>query len=177
MFITYTEYSPNTKKVMGYDGVTSFASSYAMVRTNRQLPDGTTETIILQEVVHLPGSFNLISWSQMMDKDDKVELVNHYGLNLHNLLGKLTATAPQVDGGFILEWVLDRAPEWTEYTNIDHDSCLLAFIKTAYASRHDAEKRMLSHHCLAHIGLKASEILLRVVGEAPIMTGKCDCES
>jgi hypothetical protein len=54
--------------------------------------------IILQEVVHLPGFFNLISQSQIMDNDIKVEPVNHYGLNLYNLHGKLIATAPQVDG-------------------------------------------------------------------------------
>ena len=63
-----------------------------------QLPDGKRETIILQEVVHLPGSFNLISQSQIMDKDVKVEPVNHYGLNLYNRHGKLIATAPQVEG-------------------------------------------------------------------------------
>ena len=103
-----------------------------------QLPDGRTETIILQEVVNLPVSFNLISQSQIMDKDVKVEPVNHYGLNLYNCHGKLIATAPLVDGLF----VLNRAPESTEYTTID-DSCLLALKTSGHASRHDAEKRML----------------------------------
>jgi len=37
-----------------------------------------------------------------MDKDVEVDLVNHYGLNLYNCLGKLIATAPQVDGIFVL---------------------------------------------------------------------------
>jgi hypothetical protein len=32
MFTTYTEYPPNTKKVKGYNGVTSFASGYGSVR-------------------------------------------------------------------------------------------------------------------------------------------------
>jgi len=176
MFITYTEYPPNTKKVKGYNGVTSFASGYGSVRLTCQLPDGKTETIILQEVVHLPGSFNLISQSQIMDKDVKVEPVNHYGLNLYNRHGKLIATAPQVDGLFVLDRVLDRAPESTEYTDID-DSCLLALKTTGHASRHDAEKRMLWHRRLAHVGLKALEILPKVVTDAPKMTGKCDCES
>jgi len=31
MFITYTEYPPNTKKAKGYNGVTSFASGYGSV--------------------------------------------------------------------------------------------------------------------------------------------------
>jgi hypothetical protein len=84
MFITYTKYPPNTKKVKGYNGVTSFASGYGSVRLICQLADGKTETIILQEAVHLPGSFNLISQSQIMDKDVKVEPVNPYGLNLSN---------------------------------------------------------------------------------------------
>jgi len=55
-----------------------------------------------------------------MDKDVKVDPVNHYSLNLYNCHGKLIATAPHVEGLFIL----DRAPESTQYTNID-DSCLL----------------------------------------------------
>jgi len=96
--ITYTEYPPNTKKVKGYNGVISVASGNGSVRLICQLPDGKTETFILQEVVHLPGSFNLISQFKIMDKDVKVELVNHYGLNLYNRHGKLIATAPQVDG-------------------------------------------------------------------------------
>ena len=136
MFMTYSEYPPYTKKVKGYHGVTSFASRYGSVRLICQLPDVKTETIILQEVVHLPGWFNLISKFQIMDKDVKVEPVNHYGLNIYNHHGKLIATAPQVDGLFIQ----DRAPELTEYTNIN-DSLLLAHKRTLHASRHDAEKR------------------------------------
>jgi hypothetical protein len=171
MFITYTESRPNTKQVKGYNGVTSFASGYGSVRLTCQLPDGKTETIILQEVVHLPGSFNLISQSQIMDKDVKVEPVNHYGLNLYYRHGKLIATAPQVDGLFIL----DRAPELTEYTVIDQ-SCRLALKTTGHASRHDAENRMLWHRRLAHVGPKALEIL-PMITDAQRMTGKCDCES
>jgi len=40
---------------MGYNGVTSFASGYERVMLICQLPDGKTEMIILQEVVHLTG--------------------------------------------------------------------------------------------------------------------------
>jgi len=140
-----------------------------------QLPDGKTETITLQELLHLPGSFNLISQSQIMDKD--VEPVNHYGLNLYNRHGKLIATAPQVNGLFVLDRILDRAPGSTEYTDIDNDSCLLALKTTGHTSRQDAEKWMLWHRRLAHIGLKALEILPKVVADAPKMTRKCDCES
>jgi len=107
MFTTNTEYPPNTQKVQGYHGVTLFASGYGSVRLTCQLPDGKTEKIILKEVLHLPGSFNLISQSQIMDQDVKVELVNHYSLNLYNRHGKLIATAPQVDGLFVLDRVLD----------------------------------------------------------------------
>jgi hypothetical protein len=98
-----------------------------------QLPDGKTETIMLQEGVHLPGSFNLISESGIMEKDVKVEPVNYYSPNLFNRHGKLIATAPQVNGLF----VLDRAPESTEYTYIN-DSCLLALKTNTHASRHNA---------------------------------------
>jgi hypothetical protein len=138
MFITYSEYSPNTKKVKGYNGITSFASGYGSGRLTCQLPDGKMEMIILQEVVHLPGSFNIISQCQIMDKDVNVEQVNHYSLNLYNHHRKLIVTAPQVDGLFLLDRVLDRASQSTEYTDID-DSCLLALKTTGHASRHDAE--------------------------------------
>jgi len=82
MFITYAEYPTNMKQVKGYNGVTSFASGYGRIRLIRQLPDGNTSTIILQEVVHLPQSFNLISQSQIMDNDVNAKPVNHNGLNL-----------------------------------------------------------------------------------------------
>jgi hypothetical protein len=108
-----------------------------------QLPDGKTETIILQDVVHLPGSFNLISQCQIMDKYVEVEPVNLYRLNLYNRHGKLIHTAPQVDGLLVLDHVLDRAPGSTQYTDIENDSCLLALKTTGHASQHDAEKRML----------------------------------
>jgi len=140
MFITYAGYPPNQKKVKGHNRVRSFAFRYGSVRLICQLPNIKRETIILQEVVHLPGSLNHISQSQIMDKDVKVEPVNHYSLNVYNRHGMLIATAPQVDGLF----VLDRAPESTEYTDID-DSCLLALKPTGHASRHNAEKRMMCH--------------------------------
>ena len=175
MLVTYTKYSPNTKKVKGYNGDTSFASGYGSVRLICQLPDGKTETFILQEVVHLPGSFNLISQFQIMDKDVKVEPVNHYGLNLYNCHCKLIATAPQVDGLFVLDPVLDRAPESTEYSDIN-DSCLLALETTGHASRHNAEKPMFLHRRLAHVGLKALGILPTIT-DAPKMTGEWDCDS
>jgi len=171
MFITHTKYPQNWQKVNGYNGVTSFASGYGSVRLICQLPDGKTETIIFKNVGHLPGSFNLISQSQIMDKDVKVEPLNHYGLNLYNQHGKLILTRPQVDELF----VLDRAPESTEYTDI-HDSCLLVLKTTGHASRHAAERRMLWHRRLAHIGVKALEILPTNTN-APKMTRKCDCKS
>jgi hypothetical protein len=133
MFNTYIEYPQNTQMVNGYNGVTSFASGYRSVWLAYQLPDGKTETIMLQEGVHLPGSFNLISESGIMEKDVKVEPVNYYSPNLFNRHGKLIATAPQVNGLF----VLDRAPESTEYTYIN-DSCLLALKTNTHASRHNA---------------------------------------
>jgi len=174
MFITYTENPPDAKKVKGYNEVTSFTSGYGSVGLICQLPDGKTETIILQEVVHLPGWFNLISQSQIVDKDVKVKPVNHYCLNLYNRHGELNATAPQVDGLFFLDRVLDRAPESTAYTDIDNNnSCLLALKTTGHASRHDAEKGMLWHRRLAHVGLKALEILPTIT-DALKMTWKCN---
>ena len=122
------------------------------------------------------GLFNHISQCEIMDTDVEVEPVNHYGLNLYNRHGKLIATTPQVDGLFVLDRVLDRTAGSTEYTDID-DSCLQALKTTGHASRHDAEKRMLWHRHLVHVGLKAMEILPKVVSDAPTINSKCDCES
>jgi hypothetical protein len=177
MFIIYTQYPPNTRQVKEYNGVTSFASGYGSIRLICQLPDRKTETIILQEVLHLPGSFNLISQSQIMDKDVKVQLVNHYGLNLYNCSGKWIPTAHPVDGLFVLDRVLDQPLESTEYTDIDNNnSCLVALKTTGHASWHDAEKWMLWHCCLAQVSLKALEILPTIT-DAPRITGKCNCKS
>jgi len=94
---------------------------------------------------------------------------------LYNCHGKQIATAPQVDGLFFLDRVLDWALESTTYTDMD-DSCLLALRTTGHASRNDAEKRMLWLLRLAQVGLKALEILLTIT-DAPRMTSKCDCKS
>lgn len=94
MLITNNEYALNTKKGKGYNGVASCASRYGSVRFTCQLPDGRTEMIVLQEVVYLPGSFNLISQFQIMQKNIKVKSANDYSLNLYNCDGKLIATVP-----------------------------------------------------------------------------------
>jgi len=61
--------------------------------------------------------------------------------------------------------------------DIDNNSCLLPHNMTAHASRHNAEKRMLRHRSMAHNGLKALEILPKVVADALKINEKCDCES
>jgi histone deacetylase 1/2 len=173
MLITYTNYPPNAKKVNGYNGVTLFASRYGSIRLICQLPDGKTKTIILQEVLHLPVPFNLISQSQIMDKYVKDEPVNHYCLNLYNRHGKLIARAPQVDRFVVVDRALDQ--QLTEYTDID-DSFPRALRTTGHASQHNGEKRMSWHRRLPPIGLKAL-VLLPTITNASKMTRKCDCES
>jgi len=105
-----------------------------------------------------------------MDKDIKVEAVNHYGVKLYNRHGKMIASAPLVDGQFVLH----PAPESTEYTDIN-DSCLLALAMTGHASRHNAEKWMIWHQRLVDVSLKALRILPNVISDAPAMTVKCNC--
>jgi hypothetical protein len=141
MFIAFTEYIANTKNMEGYKEVTSFASRSGCARSTCQLADEKMEMIILREVVHLQPVFNLISQSQIMNKDAEVEPVNHYCLNLYNFHCELIATAPQVNELFVLDCILNRAPELTEYTKID-DSCLLALTNTGYAAPHDTMKRL-----------------------------------
>jgi len=176
IFITNTVHSPNSKQLKEYNVVKSFTSGYGSVRLIRQLPDGKLETIILQEVVHLPGSLNLISQYHIMDKDIIVKPVTHHSSNLYNHNGKSIATAPQVNGLFVLHRVLHRAPQSTVQTDIDDDSCLQALTATGHASWHDAEKWMLRHCRLVYIGLKDFEIL-QTITDDPGMTGMCDCES
>lgn len=108
MFITLTEYTANTKQVKGYIAVTLFASGVGSAWLISQLPYAKMEMIILQEVTHLPGSFNIISQSQFRDKDVKVVPVNHFGFSLNNHHGKLITTALLVDWLFALDGVLDQ---------------------------------------------------------------------
>jgi len=108
--------------VKGYNAGTLFAFGYGSVRLIGQLPDGKTEMIILIEVVHLLGSINVISQCRIMVKGIKVELANHYGLDLHNCQSKLIATTAQVNRLCVLDQDLDRASESTKYTNIDNNS-------------------------------------------------------
>jgi hypothetical protein len=107
--------------------------------------------------------------------DVKVEPVNHICRNHFDHHGMLITTAPQVDGLFMLDRVLDLAPESTKHTHID-DSCLLGLKTTGYAPRHDAENRMLCHHRLAHVGLTPFEIM-PMITDAPKMTGQWERKS
>jgi len=177
IFITYTEYPLNPKIVNGYNGVTSFASWYGSAGLICQLPAGMTETIILQEVVHLLLSFNLMSQSQIINKDVKVEPVNHSGPNLYTRHDKLIATIPHIDGHFLRDHGLHRAAELTKFTDIGKDSRMLALKMTRHASRYNAEMLMLQHWRWSHISLKALEILPKAVADTLKVTGKCKCES
>jgi len=58
-----------------------------------------------------------------------------------------------VEGLCILDLVLDQ--ESTKYTDIDNHSCVLTLKMTGQAAQHDAERRMLSHRWLTHVGLNA----------------------
>jgi hypothetical protein len=87
-----------------------------------------------------------------VDKEVYVEPVNHYSLDLYKCSGNLIATAPQVDGLFVLDPIPDWA--WTEYSDIN-DSWLLALTTTGHASWHNAGKRMLWQRHLTHVCLKA----------------------
>lgn len=68
----------------GIQPVIWFASRYGSLWLICQLPDRKLEMMILQEVVYLPEWFNHITKFQIMQEDVKVELLNHYSLNLHN---------------------------------------------------------------------------------------------
>jgi len=90
-------------------------------------------------VLHLPGWFNLISQSQIFDKNVQVEPVNHYSHTLCNGHRKLIGTIPQVDGIIVLDHMLHWVPESTEYTVIVNDSWLLALATTGHTSWDYAE--------------------------------------
>jgi hypothetical protein len=61
-----------------------------------------------------PASLNPISQCQILDEDVKVEPVDHYHLNLYNPNGRLIASAPSVDGLFILDQIVYQGPESTQ---------------------------------------------------------------
>jgi hypothetical protein len=102
-----------------------------------------------------------------MDRDVMVEVINHYGFTLLIPHGKLIATAPQVDGLFVLHRVV-KSEAATTVTDIN--SILLALKATGYAFWPDAAKRILWHRGLAHVGLQAFQLVPNVTN-APEMTG------
>lgn len=175
MFITFTEYPQQMKKVNRYNGVAPCGSRYGSFSLIWQLPDGKTEIVKLQEVVHLPGSFHLISHLQIMDKDIQIEQVNFNGLNLYNLLDNLIATAPEVDGRFVWGHDVHLGTESTEYTDV-YGHCLLAPKMTGHASRQDTEKWISWHRRLALFGQKEVEMLPTITDPTRIH-GKCHWES
>jgi hypothetical protein len=61
-----------------------------------------------------PASLTPISQCQILDEDVKLEPVDHYHLNLYNPNGRLIASAPSVDGLFILDRIVYQGPESTE---------------------------------------------------------------
>jgi hypothetical protein len=89
----------------------------------------------------------------------------------------VNATAPQVDGLLILDQVLDCPRELTEYIDINNDSWLLALTMTGQASRHNAARGTLWKCRLAHVGLKALEIVPKVAAATLKLTSKCICKS
>lgn len=186
-FSHYTAYSPGSRKVKGFNNEETDIAGFGEVRLVSRLPDGRSEKIVLQNVLHQPGSFNLISQSTLMDKDVCIETINHYGLNIYNPHGKLIATAPQIGGLF----VLDRDMESEEpkaaladggdvvgsLARMDSESCLVALKTTGQPSKELVARRILWHRRLAHVGLKALDIAPTVVEDMPKVVGKCECDS
>jgi len=60
IFITCNQYPPIPEKAKGFNVVISFESGSSNVMLIRQLPDGMLESVILQDVVQLLGSFSPI---------------------------------------------------------------------------------------------------------------------
>jgi hypothetical protein len=87
----------------------------------------------------------------------------------------LILVAPQIDGPFIPYGVKDH--QTSKYTDIDNDSCHLAFWTNRYASRKGAEKSMILQNHLEHISSRAVQNLLSAVIDAPMMTEMSDSES
>lgn len=63
------------------------------------------ETIIVQNVMHSPRIFNIISQLQILDNIITVLLFNCKGVNLYRFQDTFDTTAPQIDGQFILNQV------------------------------------------------------------------------
>ena len=150
------------------------------MRLTARLPNGKMGNIVLQGVIHLPGTFNLISQSVLMDKDVRVESVNHYGLNLYGRDGKLVASAPQIGGLFVLDQVMTDStpPVSMGIGDSYHDVAgIVALRAVGHGSMAEASKLILWHRCLAHLGLKGLERVPLVATDIPRLHGKCECDN
>ena len=180
LFVSYTPYVTKQKKVRGFNGKEWFAAGYGNVRLMARLPDGETAVIILQDAIHLPGTFNLISQSVLMDKDVKVESINHYGLNLYSPNGKLIATAPQIGGLFVLDLELGNSqpPRDAGVVGTYEDVAgIVALRAVGHGSSAEASRLILWHRRLAHLGLKGLEKLPLVAIDVPRLHGMCECDN
>lgn len=130
------------------------------------------ETIIPEEVVHVLGSFNVISLTQILEKDVKVKLFGHYVLNYNKRHVTLIATAPQVDGLFCLHFM----SELIKCTNFNGGSGLVGVNMAGYALWYNTEKQILWRHHLAHDNLKILVMLATISNALSVMV-MFNCES
>ena len=179
-FADYTPYPPETQLVRGFNGASEYAAGYGQIKLITRLPDGRQNSIVLSKVIHMPGSYNLISQSSIMDRGVKVECVNHYGMNLYNRNGTMVATALQVRGLFLLDLVQpNTTPAATVSIDSDPDAVSMIALKTTgHATARGSSQIMLWHRRLAHVGLTALSRLTEVASNVPsTFRGGCECDT
>ena len=97
----------------------------------------------------MPGSYNLISQSSIMDKGVKVECVNYQGPNLYDRNGTMVATALQVEGLFLFDQAHSVANGSTSMsTDSDPEVISMTTLRTArHATARGSSQLMASPAC------------------------------
>ena len=93
-----------------------------MVRLNFRLPGGRINEVAVTGVLHVEGPHNLLCQSQLWRRGICIEPVNGYGIDLYapSPGRALAATAPEEDGLFPVDMVLDSSSEGSETSMVAH---------------------------------------------------------
>jgi hypothetical protein len=96
VFQTFLPLKDGVRKVNGFEGSEKSAKGIGTIRLPMRLPSGKVSYAVIQNVLYIPESVNLISQDMIMDRGIRIELINGYGANLYSNTDEMVATAPQI---------------------------------------------------------------------------------
>jgi hypothetical protein len=187
VFQTFLPLKEGVRKVNGFEGSEKSAKGIGTIRLPMRLPGGKVSYAVIQNVLYIPESVNLISQGMIMDRGIWIDLINGCGANLYSNPGEMVATAPQIHRmlPFAIAW--EHMPRSSDAAcavstsavapGFPEDSLLFSSKATGQTVGGDA-KLKLWHRRLADIGVEALKCLPDAAERIPTtLGGACDCHS